>query len=248
MPDSPSLADNIRTHLARVVALRGQAQEFGLSEAVQAVKQLQARRFRGTYRDMLADPGRIDAVRFFLEELYGNQDFSERDHQFSRIAGAIERLFPLEVGQLACDLAELHALTESLDFSLAGHWQRERGKRLEAERYLAAWRLTGQPDARRHQLRVVRHLGDELRHLTRRTSLRMALRMMRRPAEAAGLAALQRFLERGFDAFSKLDDARAFLDCIEQRESAWLDCLDHADVDEATRRLTSALEPHDVSP
>lgn len=247
MSDTPSSADNIRSHLARVDALRAQAQDQGLLGAVLVVKGFQARRFMATYQDMLADPGRSDAARFFLEELYGARDFSERDRQFARIAGAIEHLFPHEVGQLACDLAELHALTESLDLSMAGHWQALAGCTADSARYLGAWRLTGQPEARRYQLRIVRHLGDELQRLTRRKSLRMALRMMHRPAEAAGLGALQRFLERGFDAFARLDDARAFLECIEQREAAWLSLLDHADEARACQQLSDALRPSDGS-
>lgn len=247
MSDTPTPANDIRSHLARVDALRAQTQELGLSGALLEVKAFQARRFMATYQDMLADPGRSDAARFFLEELYGARDFSERDRQFARIAGAIEHLFPHEVGQLACDLAELHALTESLDLSMARHWQGLAGREAAAARYLGAWRLTGQPESRRHQLRVVRHLGDELQRLTRRKSLRMALRMMHRPAEAAGLGALQRFLERGFDAFARLDDARAFLDCVEQRESDWLSLLDQADESRACRRLSDALRQSEGS-
>jgi len=241
MPDSPSSAEHIRAHLERVVTLHQSASELGLSEAVLAVKQLQGRRFRGTYDDMLHDPGMAGAVRFFLEELYGSRDYSERDRQFSRIAGAIEKLFPQDVGQLASDLAELHALTESLDLTLAGHWHRQGIQLPEARRYLAAWRLTGQPDTRRQQLQVVQHLGTELRRLTRSKPLRIALRMMRRPAEAAGLGALQQFLEQGFDAFARLDDAQAFMACIQEREAGWLDVLDHAPADKACAMLDGVL-------
>jgi hypothetical protein len=53
----------------------------------------------------------------------------------------------------------------------------------------------------------------------------MGLRMMRRPAHAAGLQALQHFLEAGFDAFAELQSPEAFLMTIVQRESQWLDLL-----------------------
>jgi len=238
-PTSP--AERIRVHLEQVQALHRQALELDLSDAMAQVKRLQARRFRGTYRDLLQDPGTSDAARFFLEDLYGAHDFSERDRQFARIAGAIEHLFPQDVGQLACDLAELHATTESLDLSLAAHWQGQCSAHTEALRYLRAWRLTGPPEARRLQLRAVCHLGNELQRMTRRASLRMALRMMRRPAEAAGLGALQRFLETGFDAFGDLDDAQAFLLCIRERECAWLDRLDHAPEETVCALLSDTL-------
>jgi hypothetical protein len=54
------------------------------------------------------------------------------------------------------------------------------------------------------------------------------LRMMRTPATAAGLAALQRFLEAGFDTFAALarsGRARDFLRTITERESTFIERL-----------------------
>jgi hypothetical protein len=45
-------------------------------------------------------------------------------------------------------------------------------------------------------------MGEEMTRLTRLPGLRLMLKMMRRPASAAGLGALQRFLETGFDTFA----------------------------------------------
>jgi hypothetical protein len=70
--------------------------------------------------------------------------------------------------------------------------------------------------------------------------LRMALRLMRRPAQAAGLAALQRVLEEGFDAFKSMGTADAFLNAIATREGAWLDALFDAPAI-ASAQLSQAL-------
>ena len=43
---------------------------------------------------------------------------------------------------------------------------------------------------------------------------------MRGPAQAAGLAELQKFLESGFDAFGAMRGADAFLGTVAQRERA----------------------------
>src|SRR5690606_26370646 len=145
------------------------------------------------------------------EELYGVHDFVRRDAQFGRIAGALERLFPEAVAQLAVDLAETHALTEVLDHGLAEHWLALDARLPAADRYTQSWRLTGERPARARQLAVVQHMGLELQRLTRMKPLRLALRMMRNPARVAGLDALQHFLESGFDAFAALGDARMFL-------------------------------------
>lgn len=225
MNTSPSAADRIRKHLERVTHLREQARSDGLSTAVHEIKQLQARRFRATYADFLTDARYASATRFFLDELYGEHDFVQRDEQFGRIAGALERLFPDAVADLAVDLAETHALTEMLDHELAGHWLAQDSGCSYAERYVRSWRLTGERAQRERQLVVVQHMGQELQRLTRMKSLLIALKLMRKPAHAAGLSSLQQFLEKGFAAFANLGDTQAFLGAIHTREERWIDAL-----------------------
>jgi hypothetical protein len=65
--------------------------------------------------------------------------------------------------------------------------------------------------------------------------------MMRRPAQAAGLHALQQFLERGFDAFATMGNASRFLAAIEQRERHWINTLFTADAAVAAHALQSEL-------
>ena len=241
MSHTPSAADRIRTHLDRVAQLRQQARSAGLDRAVDDVKRLQAQRFRATYADFLKHPAYAPATHFFLEELYGVHDFALRDAQFARIAGALERLFPEAVAQLAVDLAETHALTEVLDHAMATHWLTQDAALPPGVRYTRAWRLTGDRVARARQLAVVQHMGLELQRLTRMRPLRLALRMMRNPARAAGLDALQHFLESGFDAFAALGEARPFLDTIRQRESDWVQALFDDDLASCTGALDQEL-------
>lgn len=242
MTSNASHADQIRDHLHRVAALRARAGDApDLMTAVRAVKRLQARRFRSTYADLARQARSELAVRFFLDELYGEHDFSRRDEQFGRIAGALERLFPAAVGQLAVDLAEIHALTERLDHALASHWLALPDGLRDTERYVQAWRLCSARDERQRQLAVVQHMGQELQRLTRMRSLRLGLRMMRKPAEAAGLDALQHFLENGFDAFAALGDASSFLQTIDERETQWIGILFDAPLSDASHRLDEEM-------
>lgn len=241
MSPSNSASDQIRAHLARVSQLRDQAQTEGLQAAVNSIKELQARRFRGTYADFLAHPRYGPATRFFLDELYGVHDFSRRDAQFARIAGALERLFPEAVAQLAVDLAETHALTEVLDRQLALQWLPLDPDLPPAQRYVLAWRSTDARSSRARQLAVVEHMGLELQRLTRMKTLRLGLRMMRNPARAAGLDALQHFLESGFDAFAALGDARPFLNTIRDREARWVQALFDDDLLACSQSLSNEL-------
>jgi hypothetical protein len=221
-------AHQIRDAVAQVSQLRDAcASDVALHAAVSTVKALQARRFAGTYADLLSGGGHAAAARFFLEELYSDKDYAERDAQFSRIAGAVQRLFPQQVTATAVALAQLHLLTERLDHDMGHAWIGTVGT--EAGRYVDAWRIVGRRDEREEQLHVVLGIGQEMIKLTRTPGLRLMLKMMRAPAAAAGLASLQGFLEAGFDTFGamarKKGDAESFLDTVEQREAALITML-----------------------
>jgi hypothetical protein len=220
-------ATQIRHRIAEVSALRAQQRQGDEAGAVQAVKALQSQRFRGSYADLLATPRFAPATQFFLQELYGSADYQARDAQFARIAGTLQTLFPQAVVDTAVALAQLHALTEQLDHAMALAWPQAEGDAVQ--RYVAAWRSVGQAEARRAQLDQVMRMGRDLAELTRKPGLRTLLRMMRGPAQAAGMEALQRFLEAGFDTFGALSRSRGalqeFLGTIEARESALMQAL-----------------------
>ena len=61
--------------------------------------------------------------------------------------------------------------------------------------------------------------------------LRGALHMMRGPAKAAGLPALQAFLEVGFDTFKAMGGAAEFLSTVGLRERALAQALFSTSVD-----------------
>lgn len=226
-------AQKIRDAVGQVSQLRRDASgNPALGAAVAAVKRLQSHRFAGTYADLLGDGPYRAAAQFFLHELYGDTDYSERDAQFSRIAGALQRLFPRQVMATAVSLAQLHALTERLDHAMGGAWQDSAAPdngSAQAARYASAWRTVARRADRRAQLAMVLEIGGELQRLTRAPGLRLMLKMMRGPAVAAGMGALQRFLESGFDTFAAMarqpGGADGFMALIEERESALIDLL-----------------------
>jgi hypothetical protein len=236
-------ADVIRESVAEVQRLREESRTVPwIGDAVAHLKRLQARRFAGTYADMLASREYEAGARFFLDELYGDRDYAERDAQFAKIAIAIEKLFPRDVADTAAALARLHALTESLDHAMA-RVARLNGPE-DAGTYVIAWKEVGRPTDRQLQLDSVIALGAEMARLTRLPGLRLMLRMMRGPASAAGLSSLQRFLESGFDTFAAIaklrGGAEAFLGTIRAREQRLIDLLfsaDTASCEEEVRRI-----------
>lgn len=242
-------ADTIRNAVARVTALRQTvASAPQLHAATLAVKAFQAQRFAGTYADLLASVEYAGAARFFLNDLYSDKDYSLRDAQFARIAGALQRLFPKQVVATAVTMAELHILTEELDRQMAVAWTECAASAPSTDavqRYMACWLLVGRQDDRNRQLEMVLRLGADLDKLTRAPGLRMMLRMMRRPAHAAGLGSLQMFLEAGFDTFAQMSGkgarAREFLKMINERESVWIQRLSDRDDRSAEAKLRDCV-------
>lgn len=232
-----SAKQTIQTAVAKVAQLRQLAVNTpGLEQAVSEIKAFQAKRFTGTYFDLLHTPQYQPATQFFLEELYSEKDYSQRDAQFSRIAGTLERMFPKQVVQTAVSLAELHSLTEDLDLAMAQCWLNSAKNKGLTDRYITAWHAVGRRADRDAQLSGALRVGQELVTLTRTPGLRMALRMMRKPATLAGMAALQHFLESGFDTFAAMTPKKPskngesegpafFLEIVKKRETALIDQL-----------------------
>lgn len=210
-------AADILTHLSKVASLRAAAAEDPvLRRRVMAVKSFQHRRFALTYEDLLAAPGHAAAARFFLDELYGPKDFTERDAQFARVVPALVRLFPHDVVVTVQSLARLHALSEDFDLSMAQALANDGD--LTAQRYGTAWKQVGRAPEREQQIELMLSVGRALVRFTRNALLRHSLRWMRQPARASGLGALQDFLESGFDTFRSLPDPHWFLSQVSERE------------------------------
>ena len=223
----------IREAIAEVQRIRQESESRrSLFDAVSAVKQFQSRRFAATYHDLLAGGPYQAAAKFFLSELYGDANYSTRDAQFARIAGAIQRLLPKAAIATAVCLAQLHVLTERLDLAMGRAWEQEDpppGTMGLTKHYARAWRLTGDEESRERQLQLVLEVGRDLDTLTQAPGLRLILKMMRAPSKAAGLGDLQRFLEHGFDTFATMGQikgaTRDFLRLIEQRETEVFESL-----------------------
>jgi hypothetical protein len=220
-------ANSILGHLHEVARERQRrAGSPQLDARVRLLKAYQQRRFARTYADLLATARYGAASRFFLEELYGPTDFTERDAQFVRVVPALVRLFSHEIVATVSTLAQLHALSERLDSTMAELLASGTPDRAS---YIAAWQEAGRPELREKQIALTLSVGDSLDRLTRNPLVRHSLRMMRGPARAAGLGELQRFMEAGFDTFKAMRGASEFLETVGSRERALISFLFSAD-------------------
>lgn len=186
------------------------------------MKRFQARRLAHTYADLSAQPRYRAATHFFLADLYGEKDFSQRDREMLKIVPVMSRVLPASAVETAAHAIELEALSEALDQRLAGALG---DAPLDEAAYAAAYRESSTREEREHQVHLVVAVGHRLDGLVRKPFIAQTLKLMRQPARVAGLSGLQDFLERGFEAFRAMHGAHEFLETFSRREKRILDNL-----------------------
>ncbi len=210
-----------------------------------ALRHWQALRLEVTYADIRQQKRFGAACEFFLNDLYGEGEFADRDRAVERVVPIMLRLLPEPVLYSLARAIELNALSQELDYATARALPAtctaadKISDQDYARAYLASAGLGQLPKAihpralrsnsqrcRREQLALLLILGRELDRLVKKPLLNELLRMCRWPAKLAGLGALQSFLERGFAAFGKLGGAGPFLGIILKRERAFMRAID----------------------
>ncbi len=188
----------------------------GLHDRVIAVKLWQQQRLRRCYTDLAADPRYAKAVAFFLEELYGTKDSAIRDRDLVRMYPTMKRLLPRFAFDTVDRALELDVLAEEFDQALARELA---GARLTESSYADAFRRVGRREDRLHQVALMQRVGKGLEVVVHKPLIYSALKMLRRPAQMAGLGEMQQFLEAGFTAFKHMGGADHFLETIAERET-----------------------------
>jgi len=211
-------ASRLRAAAADVAGLRALTDSLPARARVRA---WQAARLEQTHADLLASPRYRPAARFFLDELYGSKDFSRRDAELARVIPTLVRLLPETALVMIADAVELDALSERLDLAVARALTADcadGADALDSAAYARAYRVAGARTDRERQIELVDHVGHTLDALVRHPLIGTLLKAMHRPAQLAGLGAMQAFLVAGFGAFKSMGGADEFLARLVARE------------------------------
>lgn len=221
--------DRLGRNLAAVKRWRAATHgDEATKEAILRLKAWQSDRLAGTYPDLLASPRYRAAAHFFMEDLYGPKDFSQRDADVERILPKLTALLPAAALSTLADAVELDELSEELDAKvLAAHGHGA----ISPQSYAAAYAQAATPAQRQRQIALIRSIGEALDRLTRIPLLLSTLKLMRGPAHMAGLSALQEFLEKGFVTVKDMRGVEQFLDIITRRETLLMERLFARDPD-----------------
>lgn len=221
-------AQRLRVQLDRLRILReAPPVERASGALLAALRRWQAQRLARTYADLAASERYGPATAFFLSDLYGERDFTQRDLSLERAFPLIVKLLPDVALVPLARAIELHALSAELDHALCKSLEQEPGARsgITEAAYAAAYRRCANRAQRLRQIELLRAVGEPLDKVVAKPLVGRLLKLARKPASVGGFAELQDFLERGYAAFRHMGGAGEFLATIEQREKRILERL-----------------------
>lgn len=219
--EKAKLGEAMMRHLKSALALRRARMEDAVAPDHMALKIWQAERLAHTYRDLLEDARYGAAGRFVLTELYGTKDFTARDAEVERVIPKLVGLLPVRALVTLDKALRMDELCESLDADMVTQLRAAgRSQSIDWPAYAAAYRACARHEEREIQIAMVTEIGQALDRLTHKPLLGTLLKMMRAPAQRAGLGYLQSFLQQGFESFGHMRGAETFLGTITERETA----------------------------
>lgn len=192
------------------------ARDPGKLSRLRALQRWQVERLQETYADFSSEPRHRRAIAFFIEDLYGPHDFTQRHRDLRKVLHQWERLLGERALQAVTHALELEALSQSLDLAVLAALGTAN---LTAASYAAAYRRADGREDRQRQIWLILAAGRELDALLNVAGIGVALRAARLPARMIGVSTLQEFLERGYRAFKTMGGAQELLRSIEQRET-----------------------------
>jgi hypothetical protein len=218
--------EQLLAELDRSASLRARfAEDPSLGERRASLRRWQAARLTRTHQDLLESPRFHDAAEFFLVDLYGPKDLSRHIEEVRRIVPVMTKVLPESGLATVAHAMELNVLSESLDGAIVealGAY----AAAITIATYGAAYREVGLAEDRKRQIDLIALLGEALDRLAHQQFIGVALKMMRKPAELAGLGELQGFLERGNRAFGAMrGGAGEFVSIVVKRERAISEAL-----------------------
>ncbi|MEM7083447.1 MAG: hypothetical protein AAF465_12000 [Pseudomonadota bacterium] len=204
----------------------------GLEVGQEVLARFQCNRLAATYDDLRVQKRYTKAMDFFLTDLYGPLDFSQRDDD-------IKRVYPIMVNVLSADAIEslaqgleLNSLSMQLDAKLLhvlvgelGFDPQHEPDALDFQMYADGYRLCDNYAERARQIELIVELGENLEAVTRKRLILTAVKVARKPAQVAGFGELQSFIERGLAAFKAMGSANEFLSTMHSRETRLLDSI-----------------------
>lgn len=202
-------------HLHGLNTMQEIAEKAELMTTIRAVQAWQCKRLLATHQHMYQQKRFRPAVEFFINELYGPNDFSQRDKDIARIVPKMSKFLPEKALQSLASALHLNTLSFELDFDLAKNLD---GTEINRETYAKAYISCDNLVDRQQQIDYIRTLGNDLADVVKMRGIASLLFISRKPAKVAGVIALHEFLEKGFKSFKNLGNVEDFIIPVVNKE------------------------------
>jgi hypothetical protein len=212
------MSDSVRQimrHLHTVKTIQEIAEKSHLLVTIRDIQAWQCKRLLISHQDMYQQARFKSAVEFFVNELYGPKDFSQRDQDIARLVPKMAKLLPEKALVSLASALHLNALSFELDFDMARQLV---DTPIDRDSYALAYHECNNQTTRQRQIDYILTLGHDLADVVKMKGISMLLKLSRKPAKLAGVLALHEFLESGFKAFRNLGDVDDFIRPVVARE------------------------------
>lgn len=181
-----------------------------LLSSIKAVKSFQKERLTKTHQQFLNNPDTNQAAQFFLNELYGEKDFSIYYKDLDKLLPTMEKMFPVSALNIITKALSLNLLTEKLDNQLA----EQLGSNFTEKQYWKSYNDIGTVEDRTFQLDLLKDIGQNLIKASKMPLISQLLSVMSIPAQQMDLMNLHNFLKNGFHVFKNTKNPQFFIDTI----------------------------------
>jgi hypothetical protein len=214
--------ENIVQHLQSTEKMQEYIAQENLTSSIRALQTWQTKRLLVTHDDLWQSKRFKPAMQFFVDELYGPKDFSQRDIELARVVPKMAKVLPNK-GLVSLEAAlRMNCLSLELDIALV---KTLANKEINRVNYFDGYRQLGQQSKREEQIELLESLGMDLAQVVKISGISTILLLSRKPAKVAGVKSLHEFLEKGFKSFKKLGNVNDFLEPIISREKTLMQSL-----------------------
>lgn len=217
-----NMLEKIILSLEETEKMHLQIAQENLSEKIRQLQSWQTERLLITHADFRDSKRFKPAMQFFVDEIYGPKDFSQRDSELARVVPKMAKILP-DKALLSLQAAlQLNSLSLGLDITLLDNLGSET---LNRNSYFTSYQQSDNQLKRAEQIQLLEDLGVDLAQVVKIPGISAILMLSRKPAKVAGVKSLHEFLERGFKSFKKLGNVNDFIVPIITRERQMMNDL-----------------------
>ena len=201
-----------------------------LAQRLADVQAWQKQRMQKTHAEFFAQPQHELMAAYFLNRLYGAEDFDILSTQIRRLthnAGIVEKVIPASALQTGDAGVELACLAIQLDEDIAKYLlvQHPADYPLNDEVMRLAYLACGQATARQHQMDLLDILGEKLDLYVRSRMIKMAFKLAKGAAQRYRIEPIYDFIDEGFKAMEPLSSAKSFVSTFTNKERQMIEAV-----------------------